>query len=232
MDGTFNQIAIENREYSNLIERYLSEKYKETFVVESIGGRYGIADNNSVYAWCFNTNTPELKFMSSITKDHQKMSDTYINILVAEKYSREYTSKIGEYFGDVFIIAYFETPNHFSDESADDLSISKFVASKMDLYVTTYIVVPDSDFDNNERARFTLEFGRLSASFNIPDNRILVFFVKEFSRTTYQNLCYKNYMNLYNFLDTYVMKVASTCCSVVGGELVSSLDDVLNELGG
>jgi|GEM_PF-1363785 len=134
--------ACGNRDHAaaKKITSYLKTKYNETFVVDAIGGGYGTLTTNTLKAYVYPDGHPDRRFNVEITKDLDKVWDSYMNVLMAEKLDQQATELAQSIFQkQVWVKSYITNGGlSFPDTDLNDrtLSLTDYIKLK-----TTYVVV-------------------------------------------------------------------------------------------
>jgi len=108
------------------ISSYLQGKYDETFVVDAIGGGYGTLTTNTLKAEVYPEGRPDRKFKVEITKDLDKVWDSYMNVLMAEKLDQQVAELAQSIFQKpVWVKSYITNGGlSFPDTDLNDRNIS------------------------------------------------------------------------------------------------------------
>uniref|UniRef100_A0A4Y8Q773 Uncharacterized protein n=2 Tax=Paenibacillus athensensis TaxID=1967502 RepID=A0A4Y8Q773_9BACL len=118
---------------------YLQLKYGETFVVDTIGGGYGTLTTNTLKAEVYPEGHPDRKFQVEISKDLDKVWDSYMNVIMAEKLDQQLAERAQVIFQKPAWVKSYLTNGGLSFPDTDlndkDMSVSDYVKKKR-----TYVV--------------------------------------------------------------------------------------------
>jgi hypothetical protein len=125
------------------IEQTLKEKYGEEFQVEKIGGGYGTVTTNTLKAEAASKVNPAEKFEVEITKDLDKVWDSYMNVVMSNKMDKAANDMAKSVFGeDVWVKSTISSRGlSFPDENFNDqkIAIQEYLGSDSNLSTMLHV---------------------------------------------------------------------------------------------
>ena len=209
MNTIKEQVGHSNAEYIEAIEKYLAQKYSLSFMVESLGGEYGTADNTTVKAWCYSVDGEyaNIKFMSEVDKvDLSVIKDQYLHIVSAAEISRRLCAA----YGNGVAYSVLESSTY---PRADSITSLDEYLSELDIYfVTTHFFIKDSgNLSADEYVNMVYSIGEKAKELKLKDLCIVVWFVDELSDDVYETFSLTDTDNLYDeFLNKKYTKLHAT----------------------
>jgi hypothetical protein len=177
-----------NLEAAKTIQQKLKEKYNQEFVVDRIGGGYGTLHSNTLKATVYPKVAVYKKFSVEITMDLNKMWDSYMNIVVAEKLNTEGRKLADRFFDRPYQLKiYLSSPGmSFPDPSLTDLGISVKTYLKNNSEVIIYFFVKcDKEVNLTNQVERLYAFANEAISLGVKEAYIRLFLVKP---DTYQQI--------------------------------------------
>ncbi len=175
----FDNIGYSKSEYVNAIESSLNKKYGLTFVVESIGGRYGTHDDTTVKAWCYakDGKYANIQFMAEVGKENLIVTDSYLHLIVSDIISE----KIKSYYPDEsIVITQFETLSGHSDRIVNESNYREYMNDFRVSFVSSKVFIKN-DGDMNGILDKVCGFAKKLEELDYYDFGIVVFVTNDLS---------------------------------------------------
>lgn len=134
-----------------MTKKLLMEKYKEDFVIHTIGKSFGTLTNTTFEAICSPEDDLNLKFMAEIDKDGEWISDEYVTSNVSAKIEKKLSETLNDTLTNFVIKVVADVgPTELSDP---DISIKDFLQVQPEERFLIYLVINEKSIEEMDNGK-------------------------------------------------------------------------------